>query len=110
MILHAHSPDCFSTYSGVEYTLFKKIININYDFGDVISIPYSPVVRIPGFHPGGPGSIPGVGTNFFIFHWEGPVFADKPVKLYFIVKMKIISPQIIIQCGWKRAPSEGLMV
>ena len=22
------------------------------------------VVRIPGSHPGGPGSIPGVGTNF----------------------------------------------
>ena len=28
-------------------------------------IPYSPVVRIPGFHPGGPGSIPGVGNSFF---------------------------------------------
>ena len=25
------------------------------------------VVRIPGFHPGGPGSIPGTGTNYFIF-------------------------------------------
>ena len=25
-------------------------------------IPYGLVVRIPGFHPGGPGSIPGVGT------------------------------------------------
>ena len=24
------------------------------------------VVRIPGFHPGGPGSIPGTGTNFFL--------------------------------------------
>ena len=26
------------------------------------SLPYGLVVRIPGFHPGGPGSIPGVGT------------------------------------------------
>ena len=25
------------------------------------------MVRIPGFHPGGPGSIPGVGSNFFFF-------------------------------------------
>ena len=29
-------------------------------------IPYGLVVRIPGFHPGGPGSIPGVGTLFFL--------------------------------------------
>ena len=27
-------------------------------------VPYGLVVRIPGFHPGGPGSIPGVGTTF----------------------------------------------
>merc|ERR1711860_234725 len=27
-------------------------------------LPYGLVVRIPGFHPGGPGSIPGVGTYF----------------------------------------------
>ena len=26
-------------------------------------LPYGLVVRIPGFHPGGPGSIPGVGSN-----------------------------------------------
>ena len=31
-----------------------------------VTIPYGLVVRIPGFHPGGPGSIPGVGT-FNIF-------------------------------------------
>ena len=24
------------------------------------------VVRIPGFHPGGPGSIPGIGTTLFL--------------------------------------------
>ena len=28
-------------------------------------LPYGLVVRIPGFHPGGPGSIPGVGTLLF---------------------------------------------
>ena len=30
-------------------------------------LPYGLVVRIPGFHPGGPGSIPGVGT--FLLNW-----------------------------------------
>ena len=28
------------------------------------AIPYGLVVRIPAFHAGGPGSIPGVGANF----------------------------------------------
>ena len=28
-------------------------------------LPCGLVVRIPGFHPGGPGSIPGVGTFFY---------------------------------------------
>ena len=27
-------------------------------------IPYGLAVRIPGFHPGGPGSTPGMGTQF----------------------------------------------
>ena len=27
-------------------------------------IPYGLAVRIPGFHPGGPGSTPGMGTHF----------------------------------------------
>ena len=30
-------------------------------------IPYGLAVRIPGFHPGGPGSTPGMGTEFFFF-------------------------------------------
>ena len=28
-------------------------------------LPFGLVVRIPGFHPGGPGSIPGVGSYIF---------------------------------------------
>ena len=27
-------------------------------------IPYGLAVRIPGFHPGGPGSTPGIGIHF----------------------------------------------
>ena len=30
-------------------------------------IPYGLAVRIPGFHPGGPGSTPGMGTQNEIF-------------------------------------------
>ena len=29
----------------------------------VYEVPYGLVVRIPAFHAGGPGSIPGVGTS-----------------------------------------------
>ena len=31
----------------------------------IFEVPYSPAVRIPGFHPGRPGSTPGMGTHFF---------------------------------------------
>ena len=35
----------------------------------ISAVPFGLVVRIPGFHPGGPGSIPGVGSySFFFFH------------------------------------------
>ena len=30
----------------------------------IMVVPFGLVVRIPGFHPGGPGSIPGMGTTF----------------------------------------------
>ena len=32
----------------------------------LISIPHGLMARIPGFHPGGPGSIPGVGETLFL--------------------------------------------
>ena len=40
------------------------------------SLPYGLAVRIPGFHPGGPGSTPGMGTSNFIL--QGKVFP--PIK------------------------------
>ena len=43
-----------------------KYQNTCIDMGAVEGLPYGLVVRIPGFHPGGPGSIPGVGTLFFL--------------------------------------------
>ena len=35
--------------------------------GIFTKLPYGLAVRIPGFHPGGPGSTPGMGTSFFNF-------------------------------------------
>ena len=35
----------------------------SHEFADVYIFPYGLVVRIPAFHAGGPGSIPGVGAN-----------------------------------------------
>ena len=35
------------------------------------SIRYGLVARIPGFHPGGPGSIPGIGANLFCLLGKG---------------------------------------
>ena len=32
-------------------------------------LPYGLAVRIPGFHPGGPGSTPGMGTTVFCEEW-----------------------------------------
>ena len=33
---------------------------------NMYKIPFGLVVRIPGFHPGGPGSIPGMGSFYFL--------------------------------------------
>ena len=33
----------------------------------LIEIPYGLAVRIPGFHPGGPGSTPGMGKTIVVF-------------------------------------------
>ena len=41
-----------------------------------MKIPDGLVVRIPRSHRGGPGSIPGQGTNFFIFSF----FSDFPYR------------------------------
>ena len=58
------------------------MLNCPLIFGALLhGIPYGLAVRIPGFHPGGPGSTPGMGrhafgcTNFagvFIFFYQAP--------------------------------------
>ena len=41
-----------------------------------IGIPYGLAVRIPGFHPGGPGSTPGMGTPFKCTNFPGVFFTQ----------------------------------
>ena len=46
----------------------------------IMVVPFGLVVRIPGFHPGGLGSIPGMGTSFpFLNTTELKVFAKEIV-------------------------------
>ena len=44
----------------------------------ISAIPFGLVVRIPGFHPGGPGSIPGVGSYLFLFFFLVSFFRPLP--------------------------------
>ena len=47
---------------------FHNEVFILYDTALYVSVPYGLAVRIPGFHPGGPGSTPGMGTFLFSFN------------------------------------------
>ena len=44
------------------FWVYYNCIHVYYSEAQLLPVPYGLVVRIPGFHPGGPGSIPGVGT------------------------------------------------
>ena len=54
-------------------------------------LPYGLVVRIPGFHPGGPGSIPGVGSNcaFILFSWCSFSFCSQ-LRMHLCREMKVM--------------------
>ena len=45
--------------------LYYEVYKVNFT-AHLQAIRCGLVVRIPGFHPGGPGSIPGIGTTFFL--------------------------------------------
>ena len=55
-----------SFYVWMTLTYTKGISMINF-FHSICDLPYGLAVRIPGFHPGGPGSTPGMGTRY-LFH------------------------------------------
>ena len=56
---------CLDAFANVIF-LEKYDIFVAHCIRIYIVIPFGLVARIPGFHPGGPGSIPGMGS-FLIF-------------------------------------------
>ena len=56
---------CFKENNAREWAMFD-LLSIHCDVGprQRAAVPYGLVVRIPAFHAGGPGSIPGVGGAF----------------------------------------------
>ena len=46
------------------------------------------MVRIPGFHPGGPGSIPGVGSEYTFFFVFGHFDAFAPWYMFYLIYIK----------------------
>ena len=46
------------------FPLFVIYVHYFFCFVQLHEFPYGLAVRIPGFHPGGPGSTPGMGTFF----------------------------------------------
>ena len=64
-----HSPALNNDHS-LTINLFRSFTNenLNKTFRRMdIRFPYGLAVRIPGFHPGGPGSTPGMGTVSIFF-------------------------------------------
>ena len=55
-------------------------------------LPYGLVARIPGFHPGGSGSIPGMGITFFLPRTFIKIFKLVPQPL--IIKGKVLNTNI----------------
>ena len=58
----------------------------------LIEIPYGLAVRIPGFHPGGPGSTPGMGKTIvvFIIIFNNNNDNDKDKLLKYFINFNII--------------------
>ena len=67
----------------------------------MLGLPYGLVVRIPAFHAGGPGSIPGVGTD--IFYISCINFVDQRANSY----RKIFSIKISNVVAWCQISSRG---
>ena len=66
ILSHNYSYLLFSLYMypviSLTFPLFVSFVYV-YHRG----IPYGLAVRIPGFHPGGPGSTPGMGITLYFF-------------------------------------------
>ena len=56
-----------SLFTAITQHLLLTVILLKANINAIPPVPYGLAVRIPGFHPGGPGSTPGMGTTFLLF-------------------------------------------
>ena len=61
--------NCYFLYNCTTYLIkFSSLFLFTFAQFYLRKIPYGLAVRIPGSHPGGPGSTPGMGTQFLSVH------------------------------------------
>ena len=60
----------------------------------LLTVLHGLVVRIPGFHPGGPGSIPGVG-NFFVDTFDLEIYQEKLRNSVWFINLRCLYIQEI---------------
>ena len=68
--------------------------------GFLPQLPYGLAVRIPGFHPGGPGSTPGMGTTIYSSYPSSPVCVF--VDLFLFILFVLCRHCHLIECVCKR--------
>ena len=74
-----------SGYTTPKSQILARLPCFDTDCVEYPRLPRGLAVRISGFHPGGPGSIPGVGTKFFSF----PLFISSIKQQMFASTRKI---------------------
>ena len=72
----------------------------NYLNSSWYNFPYGLAVRIPGFHPGGPGSTPGMGTTIYSSYPSSPVCVF--VDLFLFILFVLCRHCHLIECVCKR--------
>ena len=71
----------------------------------ISAIPFGLVVRIPGFHPGGPGSIPGVGSYLLFFLLVS--FFLPPLFCHFTIFSAETLVILLLPCKKGEDPEQG---
>ena len=71
----------------VTFPLFVIYIHSLFFNSHVCEIPYGQAVRIPGFHPGGSGSTPGMGTHAY---FKITLLSDRTLQVVYLVLAEFV--------------------